>query len=572
MSLYALGGIVGTDNVSPIYEPDGLFHYWAWDEVYFGKEAKGKHIVKPGDHVQRTTGKRVKRYIVTDVNDTTGVPTLVEEDPWQVSGSFSKEDILFSVTRAPRSESYLLYLDRGVTPHRLSVCQRLYIGGSMTRYCKLFKGTDDSSSGTVISRVYDTAGNLLGENIPLERTALPLENGGVEAYCWTVAPAHTNFDLDDGEIVTAVFYNDQGGVVERSQLRVYNTGYIRPISADKKYISSIELKSPFISPAEPGLLQYPINIPLNGLNLMGVVNYSNGEQKVLPVDGRKFSVYGFDGYEATQSGQSFGFILKYSLDSGEASYNTTGAADAFITRSYRALTLGADGIYGLKLFCYPQWIDANQGYRLRWWLTNLARDIYYDVSDLVVINTAYRAFDPLAYGVIQRLSVALNIRKINSFWKDYQHSQTVEVVLGAQGTERVTNWRVGFAPNQSPMYGGDVHAYISPTGVANGWAIDLSLGLNPALDGSVNEWLTRLYYQTKPLYNPAVETQPPRPTHFVVMIGETEFEFPIERWGSALNVTAALKNNDTLFVRFVRRMGTTDAHLAVAGLALWRKT
>ena len=567
------GGVVGTDNVSPIYDPDGLFRIWSVNELYLGQEARGKHIPKVGDLATKITGRKITNLIVTEVNEVTCVPTLVEADAWETRSTFTREDLLFSVVRAPRSETHLLYLDDSVSPHRLSVCQRLYLGGSMTRYCKIFKGTDDSVSGVVISRVFDTGGNLIGENIPLERSAIPMENGGVQAYCWTVAPAHTNFKLADGEICTAVFYNDQGGVVERAQLKVYNTVHVRPIGADKKYITSIELVCPFISPLEPGLIQYPINVPLSGMNLMGRVNYSTGESVLLPVDGRRFTVFGFEGYEATQSGQSFPVVLKYSLGPQEASYNVTGEADTFIAREYRATTLAADGIFGLKLFCYPQWIDANQGYTLRWWLTNLARDIYYDVTGHVVINTTFRAFDPTAYGTLQRLSVSLNIRRINSFWKEYHHSQVVEVILANQGTERDTNWRVGFSPNQNPTYGAGVHALISPAGTAATWRVNLSLGIatvDPA--AAKSEWLERLYRQTGPLYDPSREAAAPTPTHFAVMVGDKEFEFPVDQWSSDLIIGAELKNNATLFVRFIRRAGQYDQQLSVAGLPIWRKT
>jgi hypothetical protein len=322
-----LGGVVGIDNIAPIYNPYDRWQTWNINEIYTGTVGQGKFVPKIDDVVFEIAGSTIIRHIVRDINPTTMVATLQQEvltntDP------LTPEDIIFGIGVSTPSETYRVYVDTSVIPYTLAIDARNKVYGSMTNYCKIFKGVDTSNTGIVISRMYDTNNNFLGENIPLELVAYDnINNLSIKV----VAPAYTNASLTDGEVVTAVVYNDQGGVVSRRQMLVVNTAFIRSPDASKKYVTGISLRSPFMSPVNDNLLEYPINVPLMGLNLIGRVTYSDGSHREYPVDNTRFSIYGFEGYLATIVGQRINLVLKYNLQPNEISYNLTEVNDRQIS-------------------------------------------------------------------------------------------------------------------------------------------------------------------------------------------------------------------------------------------------
>lgn len=554
-----LGGVVGIDNIAPIYNPYDRWQTWNLSEVYTGTVGQGKFVPKIDDVVFEIAGNTIIRYIVRDIDPTTMVAVL-QQEVHQESDPFTPEDIIFGIGVSTPSETYRVYIDKSVIPYTLTIDSRNKVYGSMSNYCKIFKGTDTSNTGVVVSRMYDTNNVLLGENIPLELVAYDnITNISIRV----VAPAFTNADLTDGEIVTAVVYNAQGGVVSRRQMLVVNTAYIRSPDASKKYVTNISLRSPFMSPTNDRLLEYPLNVPLTGLNLMGRVTYSDGSFREYPVDGTRFSIYGFDGYLATIVGQRINLVLKYNLQPNEISYNLTSLDNAQISEQYEATTLNVDGSYNLKLYGYPVWIDDVNGYRLEWFLYNLDRNIKYNVTPWVVINTSFRPFNPTLYGTVQTLSVSMNIQNANGSFKNYIHAQTIDIVLNKRGSERPNNWTVGFSPGQSPRYGTDTFATAYFMGT-NQWRVRVD-------GGAVNyeDWLNKTYLLTEPLINETAELEPVEPNWFALVINGIATEYPISQWNTEFVINGALQNNSNVYLRFFKRTSETDLELSIAGMIMY---
>lgn len=551
-----LGGVVGIDNIAPIYNPYDRWQTWNKNEIYTGTVGQGKFVPKIDDVVFEIAGNTIIRYIVRDIDPTTMVANM-QQEVHQESDPFTPEDIIFGIGVSTPSETYRVYIDKSVIPYTLTIDSRNKVYGSMSNYCKIFKGTDTSNTGIVISRMYDTSNVLLGENIPLELVAYDnITNTSIKV----VAPAFTNANLTDGEIVTAVVYNAQGGVVSRRQLLVVNTAFIRSPDASKKYITNISLHSPFMSPTNNRLLEYPLNVPLAGLNLTGRVTYSNGSFSEYPVDGTRFTIYGFDGYLATIVGQRLNLVLKYNLQPNEISYNLTSLDNAQISEQYEATTLNVDGSYNLKLYGYPVWLDDVNGYRLEWFLYNLDRNIKYNVTPWVVINTDFRPFNPTLYGTVQTLNVSMNIQNANGSFKNYIHAQTIDIVLNRRGSERPNNWTVGFTPGQNPRYGVNTFATAHFLGV-NQWRVRID-----SEAPNFESWLDRTYYATEPLINTSTETEPVVPNWFALVINGTSTDYPISQWNTELVINGTIQNNSTVYVRFFKRTNDTDMELSVAGM------
>lgn len=553
-------GVVGTDNVSPIYDENAPWKIWNMNEIYLGFEAAGKYVPKIGDEVHEITGSRISRYIVLDLNPVTFVPTLSADNSMIPDGVFDYADTLVGVGPGSPSEIYRVYVDKTTTPYSLIVDQRLYVYGTQTSYCKLFKGTNISSTGIVVSRMLDTAGNVISENVPLE--LVQLQNSSNVATK-SVSPAYTNFDLQDNEIVTVVLYKADGVVVSKRQLLVENTGFVRSIDADRKYVTGISLKSPFINITNDRLIQYPINVPLSGLNLIGIVNYSDGEKKEYPVDNTRFSIFGFESYVATQVGQRIPLTIKYNLGQNEVSYSTVGFGGTSITEPFDAVTLNADGIYGLKLYAYPVWINDVSGYRLEWFLYNLERRIAYNVTPNVIINTNVSAFDPIGYGKLQRLSVSINVKDVDPTFRTYFFTQTLDIVLNPYTAANITNWSIGFAPGQNPRYGIATYATKHYVSVGNNkLRIDCNLT-------DFDDWIQKVYKNTLPLFDTEREAAPIAPTHFALLIAGIEIEYPISAWNQELTIEQSIPNQGTIYVKFIKKQVNNDLQLSIAGMVVF---
>jgi hypothetical protein len=458
-----------------------------------------------------------------------------------------------------------MYIDKSTKPFSAALEGRLYVLGSAARNCMVVKGSTLDNTGKIISAMYDQSGTLLGQLVPLEEQPFYDPNtGALLGTCKVAVPFNTTEDLQDGEIVTAIFFSDTAKVISKQQLVVQNTGFIRAPNDGVKYVTGISLRSPFLSSADPTLIKYPLNVPLNGLNLMGVVNYSDGSSIELPVDGTKFTIFGLNtGFVATVVGQELDLALKYALSQGEIAYGTSVNEGRFMMQGYKAITDEPDGQYTVKLFAYPIWIDPINGYRLEWFLLNLDRSTWYRVTPYI---TYLNALNPIAYGVQQKLQVQINLQDVNGTFKNFLFTQTIAISLLNQGTERTTNWTIAFTPGQSPEFGaGNLHAntwFINQ----NLWKVNLGNG-----ETDLSTWLTRMYWASQPLFDPAQEAQAPDPTHFQLLIGDTVVEFPISQWNQDLTVNQAVPNSSTLFIKFIHRTVDNDLQLAVVGTPCWQQ-
>lgn len=553
-------GVVGTDNASPIYDPDRRWTTWNKNEIYMGLAAQGKYVPNVGDEVHEITGNKITRYIVTSVNPSTLVPVLTEADETDDYSTFTVNDLLWGVGPGTQSDTYRVFIDKSVIPHRLVVDARLRVAGTMCKTCKLFRGADVSETGVVVSRVYGNDGTLLNENVQLELVATEaLTNLSIKV----VRPCYTNFDLVDGEMVTAVFYDDEGGVVSKRQLLVENTQYIRSTDASMEHVVAISLESPFLD-VTGRVIQFPVGVTTSSLSLMGVVTYSSGRVRKLPVDGTKFSLFGLDQYAAMTVGQEVPVVLTYHLEPNEINYVSAAGSQTHISESYTALTISAAGTYSLQLYPYPKWKNSVEGYKLSWFLYSLDRNMRYDVTTQVRINTAVSVFDPLAYGQLQRLTATVDLKEVDPIYASFVHVQVVDVVLVGPGTDRQTNWQVGFKPGQNPKYGTGVYAKFRTIGT-NQNILKIDSGFTTQA-----QWLENLYYLTKPQYDINREEGPLVPNYFAVVVGANRYIFSISNWNAELTINAAIANSTTVYVQFIKRSSDTDLHLSVAGLPAYR--
>lgn len=560
-----IASVVGTDNYSPVYNPDSRWQIWNMNEIYLGTVGWGKYVPKVHDEVHEIIGATITCYIVVEINLVTLVPVFRQEDSSTVTQPLSEDDILFGTGPGTQSDTYRVYIDKSVAPYRLAVDARLSVGGSLVNACKIFRGANVSTSGVVISGIYNANGQLVSENIPLELVAS--ETLTVHAIK-AVMPCHTTANLDNGDLVTAVFYDALGFVVSKRQLLVENTSFIRTTDANRRYVVGIDLECPFLTSTNSRLIRYPVNVPLNALNLIGVVNYSDGSARKLAVDGTKFSVAGLSSYAATSVGQRSPIVLKYALSVDEVAYGVSVGSDSHISEFYEIETANTDGAYAVQLYAYPVWVSAVEGYRLEWFLYDLDRGIRYPVTALVTVDPTIKTFNPRQYGVKQILRAKINLKAVNGTYRLFYHVQYLDILLNMPGTDRpgvekIPNWNVAVTSGLTPPYGESAYAtyYRRAT---NAWDVKISGGLLTQA-----AWLTAVYRTTSPLFDNQRESAAPAPTHFILESGANSAEYPISAWDDMITLNGTLQNNSTLLLKFFKRTTDTDLHLSVAGMPLY---
>ncbi|MAP21601.1 MAG: hypothetical protein CL582_11755 [Alteromonadaceae bacterium] len=551
---------MANSNVVPIVDPDRGFKMWHIDEIFTGQagmtEDDKRYVPNERDLVFSATEGF---FVVEEVDYTTGLSVLKPWDEVRETGFGENDrDLLLGQGPGKISESYRVYLDTSVTPHTLAFDARLKVYGTTTKYVKVFKGTR-IENGDVISRQYDQNGSLLGEDIPLEMARTEdASNLAIKAP----QVGYSAKAMEDGEIVTAVFYDDAGDVVSISHLLVKNTSFIRTMNESTKYITSIEIESPFLSKSDNRVLECPINIPIEAIARMGIVKYSNGEEARMPIDGTKFDLYGLRRFVSTILGQRQPITLTYRLSPNEVAYGSVPGATNHITEDYLATTTKVDGAYSVKLFSYPTWVDETSGYRLEHFLYNLERDEVFNVTQYVELAANSKAFEPKEYGVAQDITFAVDLSKVSNRFKNYRHLQTTRIVLRRPGLDtNTTNWTVQFDRGEE-AYGEGLKAELEFVN-SNLWNLRVDNDF-----GSMEHWLREVYEKTLPLYDKTSEDKPPTPTHFRLIAGNYSNEWPVSMWNEVFTLNTIQEAGENVYLQFFRRTSQTDLELSTAGLII----
>lgn len=547
---------IGTDGVKPVYNPSDVWKIWNMSEIYVGEEGHTKYVPKINDMVLQWTNDGYTTYRVVGLDSETLIPELQEVNRSGMVSSLSEKDILVGVGPLAPSQTSRVYIDKSVTPHTLLVDGRNRIYGTMCSYAKIFKGALLSDKGEVISKVYNSSGKLVSENVPLELVAL---DNHTNYSTKIVSQCHTTHDLVDGELVTVVIYDDGGHVVSKAPLQVEVTTNIRDMASSRKYVTHISCTCPFMSKTIDTLIEYPINIPMNSLNLMGQVHYSDGSVKEMAVDGTKFEMMGLDQFVSTIIGQRIDLGLRYALSKDELGMNGDVPAGRYITAPYQLVTVNPNNSYTVKLFCYPFWIDKIQGYKMKWWLLNLDRNIFFDVTDLVKWSPTTGTYDPKAYGYMQRKTVSIDLKQVSAAYNNFVHVQIVDIMLNNTPDNSVEPWAIS---NESiaerPSYG---------KGVVGRWIDRKTFNLSSGFK-SQEEWLENIYRRTYPLIDKMREIEAPDPTHYIITVNGTNIELPVEDWNKDVNVNFNIENYTTVSIRFIKRTSTGDLNLAIAAMIL----
>ena len=547
MPFTTINGVTGLDNVQPLYDREAPWKIWALFEIWMGGTGGHKFIPKVKDYVVDTDTN--VWYIVDHLDPVTMIPTLRELFKNNVSTNFSATDLLFGIGNPV--ETFRVYIDKRTFPYNTMVDSRVIIPGSASISAKLYRYVNNEP--IPISKIYDANGQFISENIPLE---LVRSDSHETVLSKSILPFHVSEDLEDNEVVLVVAFNAAGTPTYKRQLVVENTSFLRGTDNNRKYVSHISMKCPFLNDSAPNQIDFPLNIPTNAINAIGVVHYSDGSTFENPVDGNLFQLWGLDKYISSIEGRPVPLVLSYQLRQGESAEAGVGLEARGVTALYTIKTVNPNNSYSVKLFCYPEWVSPVDGYRLRWFLYSLDRNNYIDVTPYVQFDPNHGVFNPLGFGYAQSKVVSINLRDIGPGYKPFVHVQGVVINLFGAPNQSATPWTVGEVQS-GVMYGRQLH-------------LDRISGRTYSVKNGINDqvtWLNRLYYETVPIIDNAVEVTPPRPTHFTLIANNVALgEFSINDWDKPIAVGVDIPLYSTVYLRFVRRVGDQVMELSMAGL------
>ena len=544
----------------PIVDIARRFTVWYIDEMYTGPNGKGQYIPNVNDLIiEYPPLNCMWRVTAVDYTALTFTKTLykavtIYNDSAEIGGC------------APSSsDTFRVYVDPSKHPYTLRVDPRLKFSGLDIDHIKIFKGRDVTSNGTVLS-AYFVDGVLVSNSIPLELATIDGVTNKTVKY---PVPAACRELPEDGELVTIVVYSDTDEVACVAIAYVVLTNMVLAADSPSRQILDVKLVSPFLAPGDDHLLQLPVNIPLDDIPMSGQIVYNDGVRSV-PLDGTRLRLDGLRNsgahdtyYISTIAGQTLDLLLSYRMASDETYYGAD-MQNGVIFKDYQATTLEVDGAYSVKLYVVPKWLDAYRGYRLEYYLYDLDRGNVFYATPYVnpAVNSA--VFDPLLYGVKQRLAVTVDMSKVSSIYTPHIHVQSFAISLMSAATVTGTNFHIEYTQNQ-PEYGDGVWAKFYYDNVTF-WMLDISCGAK-----SKEEWLALLYAKVYPLFDRRTESAAPTPTHFEVVTKTKSYLRTIDQWVSPFHIDFQVNATEEIIIKWIARTPTDDLCLAMSSMIAHQK-
>lgn len=557
--------IVGIDGEPPIYDDTQTWRRWAMHDIYLGREGHRKWIPKVNDYVEDISLEPPKVYKVMSIDPTTQVPELrlIQSNKIAVDEMTTEEGRFFAGGTLATPCSRQIFYDNSVARPTLKIPSQFHIQGTTPHHAVAYKGTIAGQGGLAISARYDQSFNFIGNEIPLMPVAQRDSNNHTQ---WYIPDFYCTHELEEGEMILILIYDDRGGLCSRTNWIVEYSALLRDVSDADKFINNISLESFYIDSTDDSNLLIPEQVLKNSINLMGKVHYSDGSTITYPVDGNKFELLYLDKAAESVASTKGSLSLVYYLADNEKSVHVINNNNRhLIVRSFNYTIVERDGAYSVKLYPVPKWINNDIGYQLDWYLFTLDRNQWLDVTNSVYItqNSPNRSLNGKLFGPLQQIDVAIDLGVINNTFREHIHPQTVDIRLLRPASDASGDrFLLGFDAYQNPAYGENIFCQVRIAS-ATDYRYNISCGQTV-----LEEWLEKVYYTTKPQYRTSREPNAPKPNMFKLIIKNNEYEFPIRKWNTELQISAQVTATDVVKVLFFSRTQDNDVYYSIAPMSV----
>lgn len=556
-----------------IAQPNGTWRRWNLKHIFNPNNTESGIYVPNKNDIVVDTEKNIE-YIVTDVDYVTGVSTLKIWHSRKLYDPVGITDHFVSAGTGTIQDTFRLLVDTSKSPFIANLDSRLYLRRATASYVVFYKGEDATTSqAQPISLYLPSSSETPTVKVPLIADTYSA-GGSVEVR----VPERFNVNqlVHTNDIVTMVVYDENDIPLSEKRLSVYDTKFVRKTNSAAKYVRSIQLTTAMLSENNNRLVEIPVNLDMNSIQFFVDIGYSDGSVVTLPVDGIRAKLLELDMYSSNLLGSSTPLTLRYIPSPGE--HVATGLAneDGTITQAYTFRTIRGNerggetpDAYAFKIFAYPRFVQATRRWTMEYYLSSITRDQIYYVTNLVEMYSGEFKDDRL--GLMQRYVVRLNLRDVDSSFNNYYHTQEIVVTLISSGNEDYTPvWYSRDNTTQAIPYGENiaVRGTRDLGGIDGRWGLDFSV-----LATDLTDWLNKVYYSTKPLFDPYRDGSPLLPTHVRVKAGAGTQLAEISLTNTS--VTTPLIVDDFYYARgelilfeFVRRTANGDLIISTSGMSL----
>lgn len=533
------------------------------DQIWFGADRPGRIVPAVGNYIIEPTADGERFWRVSSVDSVSHTPSLKPTNIINSSGG--SEQVIVGGGIGTSYAKLRIWINTDRIPYTMNFDSRFEVTSSTAAYVKVYRGVDVTDEGTVISAMYDSAGNKVSENIPLILINQPTVQN------LTRKTPNSGWCADNVamyETLTVVYFTADGVPCGNDTAVAINGNLVSSSDRSKPYVTSVELISEFISLSDRRLLEYPVGMTVTSDSMRARIVRDDGTISELPIDGNRVQLHGLNDLISSESGRTSPLMLSYRLSADELAEGATlPTPDRYKSTTYkaRAVTTDSDVIYNVKMFVVPQWVSgASARWRLRYFLYSLERKDVYEVTDYITLGAGSPAFNGTTYGVAQNLTVVVNLAEVSNRWRYSRHPQQFTIILNSAGSSNIATsfWNIRYS--NDVIYGqGRKAAYLADPANSAQKRLKIDNGYTV-----LAEWLDNMYTSLIPLYNTVAETKAPTPTHVRIRIGDTwQREIPI---ASVLNpidgITATITQGMDIRLEYLRRTDSSVFELAMGSL------
>lgn len=549
--------------------------------------------------------------LVVELGETvpTYFATLVPFDPTNLANS-SADSLISGLTGyQPRISDRAYYVSSVGNLFEINIDDRYVATGSEVVTCRVFRGTDTSPLGDVISN-YTDAESIWHEElihlVPLKY--LDSADNLVDNPTVKRIPTFTtDAILEDGEHITVLMYTDTGRVigehtfiVKLSDVYLPSIANLNPVTDIFLYNMITEESIPagntviMASHIQPDFNNYAIEVVRRNFPTpVADVAYSKKGYELVNLNDSSIKMYGAELFNANLISTTSDLVFMYGAAPGEPIVNSEGVSDdrRFISKTYKLQPKTWDNDFKFQVFMVPSWNATSEVYDFTYYLHEVMRqglivipDQYVSVTRKNFSNGIFeRGIPDYVTDPVQTIEIAVDMEnwtEINTdgSYTNFTFKQAVRLELADPLS--IKPWTISYlGGNSLNTLGAHNLLEINPSSSGTDvLSLNASGYYDPEESPSVNLslWIENTYKSLNPIFDPTNgELFAPNPDYFQLRwiddVGAVHLEEPqpIATWTIPQTMSTNVTDLTTIEIRWLLDVsgdGTGFEYLGISPL------